>query len=271
MSASPLTSGSPATLGIQQLLQSSLSRIAAPIRLLEEQAGGVEEVPSFFEEHKGLIKFLIIGMSIQAVIGLIAIEYAFKRVRRMIKVDEDRDSKFPAFRRLDAKKWSRWKFYPGALLTMPSRLILLILSGIVLALISVLLTLGHDFKKGPTKGCRKASVGFFYTTMAWIFCFICGLFTRKEKVDFDYSYYLGKDYKEGYRDVKKTSTIICNHVSWIDTMNLYQYFSMAFTLDVGFKKAPLMNKLGDLVDSIYLPRGGNEESRAKALQQILDR
>jgi hypothetical protein len=52
---------------------------------------------------------------------------------------------------------------------------------------------------------------------------------------------------------------------------LYKYFRMAFTLDIGFKKAPLMSNLGNVVDSIYLPRGGTEEKRQAALNSIKDR
>jgi len=43
----------------------------------------------------------------------------------MRQVDEKRDKYFWAFRRLDVTKWRRWKLYPGALLTMPARLILM--------------------------------------------------------------------------------------------------------------------------------------------------
>lgn len=62
---------------------------------------------------------------------MIALEYAWCRLKRIREVDEDRDSQFPAYRRLDVKHWSKIKFYPGAMLTMPSRLAILILHGII--------------------------------------------------------------------------------------------------------------------------------------------
>ena len=73
-------------------------------------------------------------MIVHAVVGIIAIEWCFSRVKRMREVDEQRDSRFPAFRRLDAAKWSRLKFYPGCLLGMPLRLLILIIMGIILLL-----------------------------------------------------------------------------------------------------------------------------------------
>ena len=71
----------------------------------------------------------------QAIIGVIGIEYAWSRTKRYREIDEQRDGKFPAFRRVDAKNWSRWKFYPGAMLLMPTRFILLSMDGIFLTLI----------------------------------------------------------------------------------------------------------------------------------------
>lgn len=73
-------------------------------------------------------------MAVHAIIGVIAIEWCLSRVKRMQQVDEKRDSQFPAFRRLDASKWSRLKFYPGCLLGMPLRLLVLNVMGLILLL-----------------------------------------------------------------------------------------------------------------------------------------
>ena len=78
---------------------------------------------------------IIIALIVQAFFGFIAIEYAFSRLKRMRNVDESRDGQYPAYRRLDAKKWHRCKFYPGALFSMPFRLVFIIMQGIVLSLI----------------------------------------------------------------------------------------------------------------------------------------
>jgi hypothetical protein len=101
--------------------------------------------------------------------------------------------------------------------------------------------------------------------------FICGVKCNYEYKEQDYSAYLGKGYKDTMKPIKKVSTIISNHVSWVDTQCLYQYFKLAFSLDIGFKKAPLMGNLGNVVDSIYLPRGGTDEKRLAALNAIKDR
>jgi hypothetical protein len=84
---------------------------------------GSNQVESWYNRNANWINGLATAMIVQAIIAIIAIEFAFSRVKRMQAVDETRDSKFPAWRRRDAKNWSRLKFYPLGLLTMPFRLV----------------------------------------------------------------------------------------------------------------------------------------------------
>ena len=81
---------------------------------------------TWYNTNASWINGLLITLAVQAVIGVIAIEYAFLRLKRFKNIDEERDSRFPAFRRRDAHLWSKWKFYPGALLSMPFRLCFMI-------------------------------------------------------------------------------------------------------------------------------------------------
>ena len=81
--------------------------------------------------------FKVIGiyLLVQAVLGIIALEYAWHRTKRFREQNEERDGRFPPFRRYDAEKWSRLKFYPGAMFLMPTRAVMLILDAIFLALV----------------------------------------------------------------------------------------------------------------------------------------
>ena len=83
------------------------------------------------------------------------------------------------------------------------------------------MTLGHDFNKGPLeKGLRKRLLSFLYRNTAKVWMMVAGIITEYEEVDFDYSEYMGPGYKKEYDESIKTSTIVSNHVSWHDTMNL---------------------------------------------------
>lgn len=95
-------------------------------------------IKEFFQDNRdvfeNIAKVICIYMIVQAVIGIIGIEYAWYRTRRFRKFDEERDREFPHFRRFDTMYWQRWKFYPGAMLVMPTRCMLLILDTLFLAL-----------------------------------------------------------------------------------------------------------------------------------------
>ena len=155
---------------------------------------------------------------------------------------------------------------------MPTRIVLLILDGCLLVFIVSILTIGHDFKKGPMKnGCRKWVIFFMYNVCCSFYLFIAGMSTSLSYKDVDYQYYLGPDYKQSFKKIKRTSTIVSNHVSWLDPVVLIKNVRPAFAPSDEFRGVPLLGTLIDVIDSIYIPRGGSEESKAKALMSIRDR
>jgi hypothetical protein len=64
-------------------------------------------------------------------LGLGLFEWSYFKLRVMREPNEARDARYPAFRRFDAVKWRRWKFYPGALTLLPLRVILAVLIGLI--------------------------------------------------------------------------------------------------------------------------------------------
>lgn len=135
-----------------------------------------------------------------------------------------------------------------------------------------ILSIGHDFKKGPMKnGCRKWLIYFFYHICCSFYLFVAGCSTTLKHIDVDYSEYLGEHYKEYAKKIKRTSTIVCNHVSWLDPVVLIKEIRPAFAPSAEFKNVPLLGSLIDAIDSIYIPRGGSEEKKAAALAAIRDR
>jgi len=155
---------------------------------------------------------------------------------------------------------------------MPTRLALLVINGAFLAAVVTILSIGHDFKKGPLKnGCRKWVILFMYHVGSTVFLFVAGMQTSLHYQDVDYSYYLGDNYKSSMRKIKRTSTIVCNHVSWLDAVILIKNVRPAFAASAEFANVPLLTTLINTIDSIYIPRGGSDESKAKALRTIRDR
>lgn len=67
-------------------------------------------------------------------IGIFFIEYALFKCRAVIKVDEERDSKYSAFRRYDVKHWKRWRLYLFAPF-LPAKMIIAILHMVALYIV----------------------------------------------------------------------------------------------------------------------------------------
>ena len=55
----------------------------------------------------------------------------------------------------------------------------------------------------------------FYT---WILLKLAGIRYQVKHLDIDYSRYLGPDYKNDPKKDTYTSTIVSNHVSWLDSV-----------------------------------------------------
>jgi len=73
------------------------------------------------------------------------------------------------------------------------------------------------------------------------------------------------------KKLKRTSTIVSNHISWLDPVVLIKNIRPAFAPSIEFKGVPLLGTLIDVIDSIYIPRGGSEEKKALVLKTIRER
>ena len=92
--------------------------------------------------------------------------------------------------------------------------------------------------------------------------------TSIEYKDVNYEYYLGPEYLSNSVVFRKTSTIICNHSSWLDTVILLRHIRPAYGASAEFQKAPLLSTCINNLDGIYIPRGGSRKSKDGALQVI---
>ena len=124
------------------------------------------------------------------------------------------------YKRFDAKNWAKWKCYPGALTLLIPRISIMILSILALSLTINILLIGttpneKPIKNGIRKGCIKFLVKFtcnFHCIFGfWAYC-------TYEFIDWDYEEYLGKQIKTKRQN--STSTIICNHIGFLEIYNL---------------------------------------------------
>ena len=183
----------------------------------------------------------LIFLGCYMLLGIILFEYSWSVVKPLRQVDEPRDSKYPAYRRWDAPLWSRWKFYPGAMLLLPLRLVIILVL-LVLCYLSVrVVTIGYRFTDDrPVVGCRRKAIGYIYKFFSATLMTAISMRSTKRKIDFDYTEYLGEGYKETTVYPKFVSTIISNHSTWVDTTMLVQYFKNAFVSKRGLRNVPIM-------------------------------
>lgn len=97
------------------------------------------------------------------------------------------------------------------------------------------------------------------------------MYSSRKKVDFDYSEYLGPNYKESTPLPKKVSTLVCNHSTWVDTTMLFQYFRHSFVSKKSVINAPVMGIVGQAMGCVFIPRGASQEIRDGIVLQIGER
>lgn len=116
------------------------------------------------------VNFII---TLNAILGLALFEWAWSKTVRYRNPIKELDAQFPELARLDAKKWVKWKHYPGAVTLMIPRILFVILM-LLLVLIGInILMIGHD-RSLPMTGSRKwmcRAVIKFVTTMISVVCF----------------------------------------------------------------------------------------------------
>lgn len=92
---------------------------------------------------------------INAILGLILFEWAWKKTGRFRNPINELNAQFPELARLDAPLWQKWKLYPGAVTLLIPRLFLMTFSGIIMVVLLNVILIGHD-SSSPITGCRKA-------------------------------------------------------------------------------------------------------------------
>lgn len=218
------------------------------------------------------MSFWFILLLTNAILGLAMFEWAWIKMRPFYKVNEERDSKYPAYRRFDAKNWRKWKFYPGALTILPIRFISCVLAMIIVFIGLKVITIGSRYQRG------KSLTGWRFTVASglfrfWGFCwsFSAGVLTSSKVVkDLDYRKYLGPDYKKD-KHPDHVSTLILNHVSWVDIYVLLANYAPAFAAKKELQGIPVFGDICEYMGCLFITREGSEEKRLNNINKIEER
>ena len=101
--------------------------------------------------------------------------------------------------------------------------------------------------------------------------FFAGMRTTKEFIDFDYSPYLGPNYKETTVPPKHLSTYISNHTSWMDVPVLISRLRPAFASKATFKNTPIFGIIVKSLGCLFISRGASADKRDQIVEQIGER
>jgi hypothetical protein len=182
---------------------------------------------------------------VQAIIAILLVEFALHGTKPVWEQNQERDQKYPMFRRYDLKNWTRINLYPPAVLLMFPRLVFFALPTYVMIMVfGGLLNLGADpSKEYPAWrrfGYRMLSGAFSFGMQSVIGCHFTRDHVSPDRVD--YSEYLGPNWKNELKERKKPApTIIMNHSSIWEVMTIHsfkEYYSQ--TAKAGMSKVPVI-------------------------------
>ena len=169
------------------------------------------------------------------------------------------------FRRIDnIRGWTRSMFYPGAVLVMPTRAFLFFGIIFVDAILVYILSIGHDYSKGPMKGIKKQLVLIIHYYVNMAILGIAGMSVEVVLEDMDYKYWLGPNYLAEVKKLKRSSTLVSTHSSWLDGFIMGYLFQPAATpaADV-IGDLPIFYTIFESLDSIIAYRGNDLKRRSK--------
>ena len=95
--------------------------------------------------------------------GAFLLEWAWYNTTRIHNVDEERDSCFPAFRRIEATHWNKWLHYPQAITLLPLKIWIMIMIAPGSATFVRIITFGYNER--PFTGWRKWIIDVHYKAM----------------------------------------------------------------------------------------------------------
>ena len=115
-------------------------------------------------------------------LGFTYVNIAWSLVPRYLTPNEERDSLFPAFRRLDSQHWRKWMFIPGAVTLFPIRMIISLGSLFWLVVWLRIVMIGHKWGKVPLTGWRLWANETGYKVASWIIISTSFMTMKKHEV-----------------------------------------------------------------------------------------
>ena len=173
-------------------------------------------------------------------------------------------NKYFMFRRNDLQKWDfskKIEIIFCAIFLLPSRLIILIVSSLNLI---ILIRIFSPLKKIHFV---RVLVRFFIRTYCRLMLLLSGFYfikTTKKPL---------KNLIPNYKNQTNSTyfpLVICNHISWVDSVFLMSKFSGSFLSKKDMQHMPIISHIGAFLDLLYIDRS-KEEERQQIIKEIGER
>jgi len=206
---------------------------------------------------------------VNLVLGVLLVEYALLKCKAPRQVVEERDAKYPAFRRYDVRHWKRWRLYLiGGHILFP-RLVTTLMAPMVYFVVLKTLTI--------LTGASNPQPQWMKLVLKWLGQLVAKsvsitgaglLWYTFEEANVDYRPFLGADWKP---TKKKPATFVCNHSMWLDILiATFKFDFPRFTAKDGIKKWPLIGLITEAgFGAIFIKRAGSKEEREQLVEEIM--
>ena len=170
-------------------------------------------------------------------------------------------NKYFMFRRNDLQHWTfskKVEILFGAIFLLPSRLILLFVSSLNLI---ILIRISSPLKKTHLV---RIFVRFFIRLYCRLILFLSGFYfimTQKKKL---------KTFIPNIKTPQNSINfplVICNHISWVDSVFLMSKYSGSFLSKKDMQHMPIISHIGAFLDLLYIDRS-KEEERQQIINEI---
>ena len=223
------------------------------------------------------ISFWQILLLLNAIFGLLFFEWGWSKMHRFRFPNKDLNDINPAFRRDDAPKWQKWKFYPGAMTLLIPRFLIFIGTPTLCYFPVKLVLIGH--KQGePTSGFAGKACTILAGFTGYVCNLMLGAVVRRKYPTLDdvnhYQEYLGtKDEQKKFQQEKEdhaivpkrgpgpASVVVSNHTGWVEGFGMLPKFCPSFSSRAESLGVPVFRTLLNALQTLYMPRGGTQADR----------
>jgi len=212
----------------------------------------------FFLTSK-IFYFLFICYCVSCYLLVQKVMKATKRYQVLKKDNQEIHNKYEMFNRLDTHLWDKNKLFFGAIFFFGIKF-----SGVIFSLLFCYFGLKFFVKPSEDRNDPKVKkkIDFFTMNGSKLLVFFLGVFVQhKKKENFDYSKYLGENYKNEKTSTKQEvipSIHICNHTSWLDILIFMSLIGSGFLAKIDVKNYPLIGLIAEYLGSVFVDRDNKD-------------